>query len=369
MKRLHFFAFALGLVVLAGTAAADNYPSRPIRLIVPYPAGGSTDIMARALQEPMANPRPAARHRQPRGRGRHDRRQRAARADPDGYTLLFANNGPISIAPLLQKGVDFDPLKSFAPVSLVSKAPLVLVVSEKVPVNDAAGLIAYAKAQGKPMLYATAGPGSLGHLSTERFLNQAGLQMIHVPYRGQAPTTLAIFAGEVDILLTTTSDTLNEYIRSGKVKLLGVSSPEPSAIARAPRHRKCVEGVFRRNLVRAVGSSGHAARDRRQTQRCHQHNAVDAAIARPLSGLRCGGRDQYSRRTVRHHSGRNSFVAQSNRRASRQGRVTANRRPLTTVRGLDPVCPRHRIKRVPTGVAAVVARHRNKVDRRDCFAG
>ncbi len=97
--------------------------------------------------------------------------------------------------------------------------------------NDAASLIAYAKAQSKPMLYATAGPGSLGHLSTERFLNQAGLQMVHVPYRGQAPTTLAIFAGEVDVLLTTPSDTLNEHIRSGKVKLLGVSSPEPSAVA------------------------------------------------------------------------------------------------------------------------------------------
>ena len=93
------------------------------------------------------------------------------------------------------------------------------------------GLIAYAKAQSKPMLYATAGPGSLGHLSTERFLNQAGLQMVHVPYRGQAPTTLAIFAGEVDILLTTTSDTLNEHIRSGKVKLLGVSSPGASPVA------------------------------------------------------------------------------------------------------------------------------------------
>ena len=145
--------------------------------------------------------------------------------------FCLQTTGPISIAPLLQKGVDFDPLKSFAPVSLVSKAPLVLVASEKVPVNDAASLIAYAKAQSKPMLYATAGPGSLGHLSTERFLNQAGLQMVHVPYRGQAPTTLAIFAGEVDILLTTTSDTLNEHIRSGKVKLLGVSSPEPSAVA------------------------------------------------------------------------------------------------------------------------------------------
>jgi len=232
VKRLHFFALALGLVMSAGTAAADNYPSRPIRLIVPYPAGGSTDIMARALQEPMAKilGQPIVIDNRGGAAGTTGSNE-AARSDADGYTLLFANNGPISIAPLLQKGVDFDPLKSFAPVSLVSTAPLVLVASEKVPVNDVAGLIAYAKAQSKPMLYATAGPGSLGHLSTERFLNQAGLQMVHVPYRGQAPTTLAIFAGEVDILLTTTSDTLNEHIRAGKVKLLGVSSPGPSPVA------------------------------------------------------------------------------------------------------------------------------------------
>jgi tripartite-type tricarboxylate transporter receptor subunit TctC len=232
VKRFGFFAFLAGLVSLAGAASADNYPSRPIRLIVPYPAGGSTDIMARALQEPMARilGQPLVIDNRGGAAGTTGANE-AARADADGYTLLFANNGPISIAPLLQKGVDFDPLKSFAPVSLVSKAPLVLVASEKVPVNDAAGLIAYAKAQAKPMLYATAGPGSLGHLSTERLLNQAGLQMVHVPYRGQAPTTLAIFAGEVDILLTTTSDTLNEHIRSGKVKLLGVSSPGASPVA------------------------------------------------------------------------------------------------------------------------------------------
>ena len=99
------------------------------------------------------------------------------------------------------------------------------------PAKTFAGLIAYAKAQSKPLLYATAGPGSLGHLSTERFLNQAGLQMVHVPYRGQAPTTLAIFTSEVDILLTTTSDTLNEHIRSGRVKLLGVLSSGTSPVA------------------------------------------------------------------------------------------------------------------------------------------
>jgi tripartite-type tricarboxylate transporter receptor subunit TctC len=232
VKRFRLFALVAGLFALAGTAAADNYPSRPIRLIVPYPAGGSTDIMARALQEPMAKilGQPFIIDNRGGAAGTTGANE-AARADADGYTLLFANNGPISIAPLLQKGVDFDPLKSFAPVSLVSMAPLVLVASENVPVNDVAGLIAYAKAQSKPMLYASAGPGSLGHLSTERFLNQANLQMLHVPYRGQAPTTLAVFAGEVDVLLTTTSDTLNEHIRTGKVKLLGVSSPGPSPVA------------------------------------------------------------------------------------------------------------------------------------------
>lgn len=231
MTPSRLVAIAL-FVIFAGPAAADNYPSRPIRLIVPYPAGGSTDIMARALQEPMAKilGQPLVIDNRGGAAGTTGASE-AARANADGYTLLFANNGPISIAPLLQKDIGFDPLKSYAPVSLVSKAPLVLVASEKVLVNDVAGLISYAKAQSKPMLYATAGPGSLGHLSTERFLNQAGLEMVHVPYRGQAPTTLAIFAGEVDILLTTASDTLNEHIRSGKVKLLGVSSPVASPVA------------------------------------------------------------------------------------------------------------------------------------------
>lgn len=232
MKVLRVLAFLFGTTVISLTAAADNFPMRPIRLIVPYPAGGSTDIMARALQEPLTKilGQPIIIDNRGGAAGTTGANE-AARSDADGYTLLFANNGPISIAPLLQKGVDFNPLKSFAPVSLVSTAPLVLVASENVPVKDVAGLIAHAKAQSKPMLYASAGPGSLGHLSTERFLNQAGLQMIHVPYRGQAPTTLAIFAAEVDILLTTTSDTLNEHIKTGKVKLLGVSSPGPSPVA------------------------------------------------------------------------------------------------------------------------------------------
>lgn len=236
MMKSRLWAIALAMTMTAGAAAADNFPSRPIRLIVPYPAGGSTDIMARALQEPMQKILGQSLVIDNRaGAAGTTGANEAARSDPDGYTLLFANNGPISIAPLLQKDIGFDPLKSYAPVSLVSKAPLVLVAAEKVPVNDVAGLIAFAKSQSKPMLYATAGPGSLGHLSTERLLNQAGLQMVHVPYRGQGPTTLAIFTGEVDILLTTASDTLNQHISTGKVKLLGVSSPQSSPVAPSAR--------------------------------------------------------------------------------------------------------------------------------------
>jgi tripartite-type tricarboxylate transporter receptor subunit TctC len=231
VMRIDFLALAAGLAMIAGSAVADGYPSRPIRLVVPYPAGGSTDIMARALQEPMAKilGQPLIIDNRGGAAGATGANE-VARADADGYTLLLANNGPISIAPLLQKGIDFDPLKSFAPISLVAKAPLVLCASEKVPVKDVSGLIAYAKSQSSPLLYATAGPGSLGHLSTERFLNQAGLQMVHIPYRGSAPATFAIFTGEVDVLLTTASDTLNEHIRAGKVKLLGISSPGTSPI-------------------------------------------------------------------------------------------------------------------------------------------
>jgi len=231
VMRIDFLALAAGLAMIAGSAVADGYPSRPIRLVVPYPAGGSSDIMARALQEPMAKilGQPLIIDNRGGAAGTTGANE-VARADADGYTLLLANNGPISIAPLLQKGIDFDQLKSFAPISLVSKAPLVLYASEKVPVEDVSGLIAYAKSQSNPLLYATAGPGSLGHLSTERFLNQAGLQMVHIPYRGAAAATFGIFTAEVDILLTTASDTLNEHVRAGKIKLLGISSPGASPV-------------------------------------------------------------------------------------------------------------------------------------------
>jgi tripartite-type tricarboxylate transporter receptor subunit TctC len=216
----------------ATAAAGDAFPTRPIRLIVPYPAGGSTDIMARVLQEPMARllGEPLVVENRPGAAGVIGAKE-VARANPDGYTLLFANNGPVSIAPLLQDEAPFDPVEAFAAVSLVSRAPLVLVAHPSVPAEDVAGLVSWARGQDGGILYASAGPGSLGHLSTELLASRAAIKLTHVPYRGQAPTTLAVLSGEVQLLLTTTSEVMNGAIREGKLKLIGVSSREVSPIA------------------------------------------------------------------------------------------------------------------------------------------
>ncbi|HKU94498.1 MAG TPA: tripartite tricarboxylate transporter substrate-binding protein, partial [Vineibacter sp.] len=153
-----------------------------------------------------------------------------ARAAPDGYTLVFGNNGPSAIVPLLQADVGYDPVKDFTPVSLVSLAPLVLVTHESVPASDVKALIAFARAQDGHVEYATAGAGSLGHLATELFANAAGIRLTHVPYKGQAPATMAVVGGEVKMLLTTSSDTMAANVKAGKLKLLGVSSAKPSPL-------------------------------------------------------------------------------------------------------------------------------------------
>ena len=226
---------AFGAALTSGAPAAgggDEFPSKLIRIIVPYPAGGSTDIMARALQEPLGQllGQPIVIENRAGAAGLIGVKD-VAKSDPDGHTLLFANNGPISIVPLLAKDSGVDALKDFASVSLVSRAPLQLLVHPSVPADDVAGFIAYAKAQPQATLYASAGAGSLGHLSTERFADRTGIKLTHVSYRGQAPTTLAILTGEVKLLITTGSDLLNDYVKEGKIKVLGVSSPGPSVVA------------------------------------------------------------------------------------------------------------------------------------------
>jgi tripartite-type tricarboxylate transporter receptor subunit TctC len=229
-RRTSLLCLALALGGLPGAALAQ-YPDKPIRLVVPYAPGGTTDIMARTLQEPLSkilgqtvivdNKAGAA--------GAIGTAQ-VAHAAPDGYTLIFGNNGPSAIVPLIQKDVGYDPIKDFAPVSLVSIAPMTLVVHPTVPANTVKELIAYANAQPNGVEYATAGAGSLGHLATELFCKEAGVKLVHVPYKGQGPSTMAVLNGEVKMLLTTSSDTQDAAVRAGKLRLLGVSTAKPSPL-------------------------------------------------------------------------------------------------------------------------------------------
>jgi tripartite-type tricarboxylate transporter receptor subunit TctC len=154
-----------------------------------------------------------------------------ARSGADGHTLLFINSGIVAVTPYVVKDAGFDGVKDFSPIALVSTAPLFMVVNAAVPATDLRGFIEWAKKQPNPVEFASAGTGSFGHLASELFARTAGVKMVHIPYKGQAPTTNAVVAGEVKMLVTTASAAMNGFISNGKLRLLGVTSPEASPLA------------------------------------------------------------------------------------------------------------------------------------------
>ena len=211
---------------------AQVFPSKPIRILVPYPAGGTTDLMARALQEPLQKSlgQPILIENKPGASGIVAARE-VMRTPADGHTLLFINSGVVAVTPFVVKDAGFDGVKDFTPIALVSTAPLLVVTNAAVPASDLKAFIEYARREAQPLQFASAGIGSFGHLASELFARTAGIKMAHVPYKGQAPTTNAIVAGEVKLLITTASSAMNGFIASGKLRLLAVTSPEPSSLA------------------------------------------------------------------------------------------------------------------------------------------
>ena len=229
MKRRHI----LGGTALAGLTALLPTTSfaqeRTIRIVVPYAAGGPTDVMARTLQAPLQKALNAivVVENVP-GAGGSIGAQNVLRAPADGNTFFLGNNGPSAVTPLLQKNSAFDPIKDFEPVGMIAKATMVLAVSTAVPASDMKSLIAYASANPGKLNYASAGIGSLGHLASELLVKQAGLKMTHVAYKGQAPTLNALLSNEVQMLLTTPTGTMREHIAAGRIKLVAVTSEQPS---------------------------------------------------------------------------------------------------------------------------------------------
>ena len=229
-RRYLLAALAAATLALPCLVAAQAFPSKPITIVVPYPPGGTTDVLARALQEPLQKllGQPVIVDNKP-GASAMLGTKLVARAPADGYTLLFPNNGLV-ISPHITKDAGYAPLTDFAPVSLVSLQPMVLVTHPAVPAKTVREFIDYAKANPGKINYATAGPASFGHLASVLFARTAGVTLEHIPYKGQAPTTQAVLAGEVQMLLSTSSAQMNAFIKEGRLRLLGVSSAQPSPL-------------------------------------------------------------------------------------------------------------------------------------------
>ncbi len=208
LNRRLFCALALVSSTLLSAPAAfaqsDDYPSRPVKLIVPYAAGGGTDAIARLVANGVGEKLGQSMVVENNGSaGGNVASQQAANADPDGYTVLMANQGPMVVNPHLFKNMKLDPLTAFDPVTLIAKSPLVLVVSKNSPHKSFADLVAYGKAHPGELTYGSAGNGSASHLATELFLSQAGLEAVHVPYKGAGPALNDMLGGRGDFMVTT----------------------------------------------------------------------------------------------------------------------------------------------------------------------
>jgi tripartite-type tricarboxylate transporter receptor subunit TctC len=213
------------LFALSNAAAAQDYPTRPIRLIVPYPAGGPTDVVARILAGSLSAKlgQPLVVDNRPGGAAGTVGSRVAASADPDGYTLLLNQAGSLTIAPSLYK-LDYDPLKAFAPIGIVAETPEILTVNpSSVPVGSLAEFLAYAKKNPGKLNFGTPGTGTLPQLLGAQLQLAADIKLTDVPYRGAAPAVVDLLAGRMQLMIDSTS-VLLPHIEAGKLRALAVTS-------------------------------------------------------------------------------------------------------------------------------------------------
>ena len=252
---------ALALLVAAGsTWAQGQYPSRPIRIIVPFAAGGPTDFNARLvsqrLNEAWGQPvlvenRPAA--------GGVPATEFVAKAPPDGYTLLGANPGPLTVAPHIRSNLGYDPMKDLLPIVLVTTTTSAVVVHPLVPARSVKELIALARKNPGKLSFGSPGVGTVGHLTMELFNSMAGLKMVHVPYKGVAPAQVDLLAGHIDVITMSIPNAL-DFMKQGRVRTLGVnglqrspSLPDTPTVAEAG-----LAGFESRNFNGIMGPAGMA---------------------------------------------------------------------------------------------------------------
>ena len=215
---------AIAAVWTTQTAQAQNYPSKPIRLVVPFTPGGSSDILARAVGQKLTEAwgQPVLIDNVP-GAGGSVGADRVAKAAPDGYTLLMGHIGTLAVNPSIYPNLSYDPVRNFTPVAWVASVPNVLVVHPSVPAKSVKELVALAKSKPGQLNYGSGGNGSAAHLATEYLKLQSQTFMVHVPYRGTAPAVTDLVGGQIQLMFTGGPAVL-PFVKSGQLRALAVSS-------------------------------------------------------------------------------------------------------------------------------------------------
>jgi tripartite-type tricarboxylate transporter receptor subunit TctC len=231
VARLLFSLIPFVSFCLAAAAQESAYPDRPITMVVTFAAGGSSDVLARAVADAMSQDlgRQVIVDNRP-GAGGHIGAEAVAHAAPDGYTILFGTNGTLGIGPALYKSLRYDPLHDLAPVGLLHKLPLLLIVNPQVHAQNLAELLIYARKDPGKLTFASAGVGSVSHLAGELFKEESGVDILHVPYKGGGAAVADLVSGRVSMMLETIPNAL-PLARSGQMVAIGVTTKERSSLA------------------------------------------------------------------------------------------------------------------------------------------
>ena len=297
MLRRSFLAGAAALAGLGlatgASAQAQNWPTKPVRIIVTFSPGGSSDIVARLVAIPLqAELGQAMIVDNKPGAGGTIGAQEVARAEPDGYTLLLSNSAPISISPAMQDQPRYDPVKGFTHIAYIGSVANVFVVHPSVPANNMGELIAWIKAQPNPVNYGSGGIGSIGHLVGETMKKDMGLKMEHVGYKGSSPMHNDLLAGTIKLAIDTLPQNV-PFMRDGKLRALAVTSS-----ARAPMASDVpsVQELGQKKLVAEnfLGISGPPGVPREVVARVHaatKKSLADPKVAQRLAELGVQSRD------------------------------------------------------------------------------
>ena len=223
LNRARRIAWLAAISASAMALGADNYPSRPLRMLVPFAAGGAIDLMARPTARKMHEilGQPVVVENRP-GAGGSIAAEATAKSPNDGYTVFFGSTSPLAINPAYFDKVGYDTLRDFTPISLTVKQPLIIVSHPSLPVRNLADVVAMAKRQPGKLSYGSAGPGTSNHLVGELLNDAAGIEIVHVPYKGGAPALTALLSGEIELQVSQ-PNTMMPFIRNGRVRAIATT--------------------------------------------------------------------------------------------------------------------------------------------------